>query len=284
MVRERADRSSWACPTTGRSSATAAGPSTRCGSGARRRTEDFNFLEFSRGDFFDAVHEKVAAESLTRVLYPDDSTPRGKGLAVRPGVFPGRLLAGRHRRAVPPPGQRLARPARQGRHPAQRHPPGAGRRRADADPARPGSARLGRGVGPDRPDPGLHQPHAACPRRWRPGRSPSSRSSCPATSRSSTRSTAASSTTCARRYPGDEDRVRRVSLIQEGPEKRVRMANLAVVGSHSTNGVAEIHSRLLRATVAAGPRRAVPRAVQQQDQRSDPPALAPAGQPRPCRA
>ncbi len=41
---------------------------------------DFNFLEFSRGDFFDAVHEKVAAESLTRVLYPDDSTARGKGL------------------------------------------------------------------------------------------------------------------------------------------------------------------------------------------------------------
>ena len=42
--------------------------------------QDFNFLEFSRGDFFDAVHEKVATESLTRVLYPDDSTSRGKGL------------------------------------------------------------------------------------------------------------------------------------------------------------------------------------------------------------
>src|SRR5262249_30891734 len=51
------------------------------------------------------------------------------------------------------------------------------------------------------------------------------------------------------RYPGDEDRVRRVSLIQEGPERRVRMANLAVVGSHSTNGVAAIHSDLLRKTV-----------------------------------
>src|SRR5262249_34533977 len=36
--------------------------------------QDFNFLEFSRGDFFDAVHDKVAAEVLTRVLYPDDST------------------------------------------------------------------------------------------------------------------------------------------------------------------------------------------------------------------
>ncbi len=42
--------------------------------------QDFNFLEFSRGDFFDAVHEKVAAEALTRVLYPDDSTPRGRNL------------------------------------------------------------------------------------------------------------------------------------------------------------------------------------------------------------
>ena len=52
-----------------------------------------------------------------------------------------------------------------------------------------------------------------------------------------------------RRGPGDEDRVRRVSLIQEGPGQRVRMAHLAVVGSHSTNGVAAIHSRLLRSTV-----------------------------------
>ena len=49
-----------------------------------------------------------------------------------------------------------------------------------------------------------------------------------------------------RRYPGDEARVGRVSLIEEGPEEKVRMANLAIVGSHSTNGVAAIHSELLR--------------------------------------
>jgi glycogen phosphorylase len=48
------------------------------------------------------------------------------------------------------------------------------------------------------------------------------------------------------RYPGDEARVERVSLIEEGPEDKVRMANLAIVGSHSTNGVAAIHSELLR--------------------------------------
>jgi starch phosphorylase len=40
--------------------------------------------------------------------------------------------------------------------------------------------------------------------------------------------------------------VGRVSLIEEGPTKHVRMANLAIVGSHSTNGVAAIHSQLLR--------------------------------------
>ncbi len=51
------------------------------------------------------------------------------------------------------------------------------------------------------------------------------------------------------RYPGDEHRVQRVSLIEESPERRVRMAHLAVVGSHSTNGVAAIHSDLLRKTV-----------------------------------
>src|SRR6185295_10652135 len=50
------------------------------------------------------------------------------------------------------------------------------------------------------------------------------------------------------RFPNEEERVARVSLIEEGPTRHVRMANLAIVGSHSTNGVAEIHSKLLRTT------------------------------------
>jgi starch phosphorylase len=50
------------------------------------------------------------------------------------------------------------------------------------------------------------------------------------------------------RFPGDEGRVQRVSLVEEGSEPKVRMANLAIVGSHSTNGVAAIHSGLLRAS------------------------------------
>ncbi len=50
------------------------------------------------------------------------------------------------------------------------------------------------------------------------------------------------------RYPGDPARNARMSLIQEDPERRVRMANLAVVGSFAVNGVAELQSRLLAET------------------------------------
>ncbi len=51
------------------------------------------------------------------------------------------------------------------------------------------------------------------------------------------------------KFPGDEDRVRRMSLIDENGERSVRMAHLATVGSHSINGVAALHSRLLIETV-----------------------------------
>jgi starch phosphorylase len=48
------------------------------------------------------------------------------------------------------------------------------------------------------------------------------------------------------RYPGDEERVRRMSLIEEGDGKQARMANLAIVGSHSVNGVSALHTELLK--------------------------------------
>ena len=48
------------------------------------------------------------------------------------------------------------------------------------------------------------------------------------------------------RFPNDEARVARMSLIDESGEKYVRMAHLACVGSHKINGVAEIHTQLLK--------------------------------------
>ena len=51
------------------------------------------------------------------------------------------------------------------------------------------------------------------------------------------------------RFPGDDDRIRRMSLIGEDGGKCVRMAHLATVGSHAVNGVAALHSELLKASV-----------------------------------
>lgn len=52
-------------------------------------------------------------------------------------------------------------------------------------------------------------------------------------------------------FPGDTDLLRRVSIIDENGGKRVRMAHLAVVGSHTVNGVAALHSELLKTTLFA---------------------------------
>jgi starch phosphorylase len=48
------------------------------------------------------------------------------------------------------------------------------------------------------------------------------------------------------RWPGDNERIRRMSLIEEGREPMLRMAYLAIIGSYSVNGVAALHSKLLR--------------------------------------
>uniref|UniRef100_A0A6Q2ZHH5 Alpha-1,4 glucan phosphorylase n=1 Tax=Esox lucius TaxID=8010 RepID=A0A6Q2ZHH5_ESOLU len=50
-------------------------------------------------------------------------------------------------------------------------------------------------------------------------------------------------------FPGDTDRLRRMSLIEEGDPKRINMAHLCVVGSHAVNGVAQIHSDIVKNTV-----------------------------------
>ena len=56
----------------------------------------------------------------------------------------------------------------------------------------------------------------------------------------------------AARFARDPERERRVSIITEEGERRVRMAHLAVIGSHHVNGVAQLHSELMRKSVFAG--------------------------------
>ena len=54
-----------------------------------------------------------------------------------------------------------------------------------------------------------------------------------------------------KRFPGDEDRIRRMSIVEEGDVKRVRMANLAIIGSSHVNGVSALHSKILKDSLFA---------------------------------
>ena len=47
-------------------------------------------------------------------------------------------------------------------------------------------------------------------------------------------------------FPNDNDRLRRMSIIEEDPFKKVNMAHVAIVGSHAINGVAALHSQILK--------------------------------------
>jgi starch phosphorylase len=212
--------------------------------------DDFNFLEFSRGDFFDAVHEKVAAEVLTRVLYPDDSTPRGRNLRFVQEYF---LVACSLADIV-------ARFHRRGND-WKSLPDKAAAQLNDTHPAM-AVAELMRIL--------LDQALLGWDEAWGLTRRTLAYTNHTLMPEAlETWPVSLFETVVPRlleiiyeinrrflddvraRYPDDPGRISRVSLVTEGPEKRVRMANLAIVGTHSTNGVAEIHSRLLRTTVVS---------------------------------
>ena len=175
-----------------------------CGAATRTSTS----CEFSRGDFFDAVHEKVAAEALTRVLYPDDSTPAAGtcGSSRSTSWSPARW---------PTSWRGSAAAATTGTPCPTRSPS------SSTTPTPPlAVAELMRilldeaGLGWDEawdltvPHAGLHQPHADARGPRDLAGQPLRDRCCPGTSRSSTRSTAASWTTSAPAIPATTDRVR----------------------------------------------------------------------------
>jgi starch phosphorylase len=210
--------------------------------------EDFNFLEFSRGDFFDAVHEKVAAESLTRVLYPDDSTPRGKGLRfVQEYFLVCCALADIVRRFLARGNAWRDLPDKVAVQLNDTHPALAV---AELMRILLDQARLDWAEAWDLTVRTLaYTNHTLLPEALETWPVALFEVVMPRHLEIIYEVNRLFLDDVRRRDPGDEDRVRRVSLIQEGPGRRVRMAHLAVVGSHSTNGVAAIHSRLLRSTV-----------------------------------
>jgi starch phosphorylase len=211
---------------------------------------DFNFLEFSRGDFFDAVHEKVAAEVLTRVLYPDDSTPRGRNLRLVQEYF---LVAASLADII----QRFLRRGNDWSKLADK----VAIQLNDTHPSL-AVAELMRilldqaGLGWDQAweltvGTLAYTNHTLLPEALETWPVSLFEILIPRNLEIIYEINRRFLNDVRAKHHGDDAKIARVSLIAEGPEKRVRMANLAIVGTHSTNGVAEIHSRLLRTKVVA---------------------------------
>jgi len=207
----------------------------------------FDFREFSSGEFAEAVAGTLAAESLTRVLYPDDSTSMGQGLRFLQEYFLVACSLGdlvrRFRRNNADWSVLADKVAIQlnDTHPAMAVPE---LMRILLD-----DAHLGWDEAWNLTQKSLaYTNHTLLPEAlekwpldWFAIVLPRHLAIVLEINRRLL-------DTVRNRFPGDEARVERVSLVEEGGQRKIRMANLAIVGSHSTNGVAAIHSELLRRT------------------------------------
>ena len=207
----------------------------------------FDFQTFSHGDFVGALAETLAAESLTRVLYPDDSTTQGQGLRfVQEYFLVACSLADLIRRFRRANSDWTALPEKVAVQLNDTHPaisvPELMRILLD-------DARLGWDQAWDLTQRTLaYTNHTLLPEALEKWPLAWFETLLPRHLEIIFEINRRLLDTVRRRFPGDEGRVGRTSLIEEGPSKHVRMANLAIVGSHSTNGVAAIHSALLRST------------------------------------
>jgi glycogen phosphorylase len=205
----------------------------------------FDFQAFSAGEFVSALAERLTAESLTRVLYPDDSTSMGQGLRfVQEYFLVACSLADVVRRFRRTNADWSALPSKVAIQLNDTHPSMAV---AELMRILLDEARLGWEQAWDLTRQTLaYTNHTLLPEalekwplRWFELLLPRQLEVILEINRRLVGEVRT-------RFPNDEGRVERVSLVEEGAEHKIRMANLAIVGSHSTNGVAAIHSGLLR--------------------------------------
>jgi starch phosphorylase len=207
----------------------------------------FNFQEFSSGDFVGALAETLEAESLTRVLYPDDHTAMGQGLRfVQEYFLVACSLADLVRRFRADNANWSALPDKVAIQLNDTHPtmavPELMRILLD-------EAHLGWDEAWDLTKRTLaYTNHTLLPEALEKWPLAWFERMLPRHLEIIFEINRRLLDDVRRRFPGDEGRVGRVSLVEEGGERKIRMANLAIVGSHSTNGVAAIHSQLLRTT------------------------------------
>jgi starch phosphorylase len=214
---------------------------------AAAASNDFDFQEFSSGEFAAALAETLAAESLTRVLYPDDSTSKGQGLRFVQEYFLVACsladLVRRFRRQNADWSGFADKVAVQlnDTHPAMAVPELL---RILLD-----EAHLGWEQAWDLTQRALaYTNHTLLPEALEKWPLAWFEMLLPRHLELIFEINQRLLNGVRSRFPGDEKRIERISLVEEGGERKIRMANLAIVGSHSTNGVAAIHSELLRRT------------------------------------
>jgi starch phosphorylase len=208
--------------------------------------ETFDFAEFSHGDFVGAVIQNVAAESLTRVLYPDDSTDRGRALRFLQQYFMVSCsLQDIVSRFMKTKGANWSMlPDRVAIQMNDTHPSlsVAELMRILLDQAKlPWEQAWDLTVRTL-----AYTNHTLLPEALEKWPVEFFELLVPRHLEIIYEINRRFLNDVRRRFPNDEARTERVSLIEENHGRRVRMAHLAVVGSHSTNGVAAIHSELLR--------------------------------------
>ncbi len=209
--------------------------------------EYFNFQEFSGGDFVEALAQTLSADTLTRVLYPDDSTSAGQGLRLVQEYFlVACSLADVVRRFQRSNSDWSVFPDKAAIQLNDTHPAIAVPElmRILLDKVHLGwdeAWNITRSTLAYTNHTLLPEALEKWPLRWFEMMLPRQLEIIYEINRRLIDDVGG-------RFPGDEERIQRISLIDEGAGKKVRMANLAIVGSHSTNGVAAIHSDLLRKT------------------------------------
>jgi glycogen phosphorylase len=208
----------------------------------------FDFQQFSSGDLVGALAETLTAETITRVLYPDDSTSEGRGLRFLQQYFlVACTLADAMRRFRAAGNDWTALPDKVAIQLNDTHPtlavPELMRILLD-------EAKLGWDQAWDLTRRTLaYTNHTLLPEALEKWPLPWFETLLPRQLEIIYEINHRFLDDVRARNLGDGARITRVSLIEEGEPKKVRMANLAIVGSHSTNGVAAIHSELLRKTV-----------------------------------
>lgn len=210
-----------------------------------RAPEEFDFEDFSRGNYVEAVSEKVQAENITKVLYPNDKLYLGKELRLRQQYF--FVACSLHD---------ILRRFRKQKAPWKTFPDFAAIQLNDTHPsiAIPELMRLLIDLE------GLewndawnitvktmgYTNHTLMPEALEKWPLPMMEKLLPRHLQIIFEINHRFLKKAESEFSGDTGKIRKVSIIEESNPKQIRMANLAIIGSHSVNGVAALHTELLK--------------------------------------